>query len=486
MDIADEKSLLRHDSSATIFDTWKDYLRGDSLFTNNVERVSRRLQEEKKKLFSKEEKMEVDILNVLNCRDGHGLQTRRRKVHDCSSLDDYLSEMDDFHTRFISIAAPNSIRPLKITESGLYSILSRHNVGPQFLDLLLSFATGRNESEAGPRNTIVKNHPDGSYEIQYRVSYVEETVGHGGKEWAIRQMGVYHRHVPGRSGNIWILLHPKPGSTAQTRLENCAVEWDERKGSFDDWELTHILVLSSYFDDWRWYLKSLSAEAGRIASIALSYDFSTAQNHERGTDILQELHSLLNKIMPISPRLRSTLGTISSLRTLYGTLRRENLYTEHHSVQILDELKTYEIHTEGHLASVALLEKKVQETVSLLAVALNLKNQSTTLSINHNILSLTKDTVDDSVTVRVVGIVTLIYLPATFVTSLLGMNLFSFQTSQGSGFQISKQFWIFFLITIPLTVITVGSWLVAIKRKDKKKNRDRRIQALGYGQSVEM
>lgn len=103
-------------------------------------------------------------------------------------------------------------------------------------------------------------------EIQYRVSYVEETAGHGGREWAIRQMGVYHRHVPGGSGNIWILLHPKQKSIVQTRLEDCALEWDERKGSFDDWELTHILVLSSYFDDWRWYLKSLSAEVERIVS----------------------------------------------------------------------------------------------------------------------------------------------------------------------------------------------------------------------------
>lgn len=62
-----------------------------------------------------------------------------------------------------SIAAPNSIRPLKITEAGIYSILSHHKVGTQFLDLLLSFATGGKESEAGPGHLAIKNHPDGSY-----------------------------------------------------------------------------------------------------------------------------------------------------------------------------------------------------------------------------------------------------------------------------------------------------------------------------------
>jgi hypothetical protein len=101
-------------------------------------------------------------------------------------------------------------------------------------------------------------------ELQYRFSYVEEVVGSTTSSWAIRQTGVYHRHVPHGPGSLWILLHPRPNSTLQTRLENCALEWDRKKGADDDWELAHILILSSYFADWRGYLKSLSAEIESI------------------------------------------------------------------------------------------------------------------------------------------------------------------------------------------------------------------------------
>jgi hypothetical protein len=38
------------------------------------------------------------------------------------------------------------------------------------------------------------------------------------------------------------------------------------------------------------------------------------------------------------------------------------------------------------------------------------------VNINQSILHLTESTVDDSVTVRVITIVTLVYLPASFVT----------------------------------------------------------------------
>jgi len=97
---------------------------------------------------------------------------------------------------------------------------------------------------------------------------------------------------------------------------------------------------------------------------------------------------------------------------------------------------------------------------------LTLKNQATAVDINHNMLLLTRDTVDDSATVRVVTLVTMLYLPASFVSSFLGMNLFAFQGADGPGFQISKQFWVFIALTIPLTILTVGSWFyIAHKRK---------------------
>ena len=37
------------------------------------------------------------------------------------------------------------------------------------------------------------------------------------------------------------------------------------------------------------------------------------------------------------------------------------------------------------------------------------------MDVNRHMLGLTKESVDDSATVRVVGVMTLIYLPATFV-----------------------------------------------------------------------
>jgi hypothetical protein len=69
--------------------------------------------------------------------------------------------------------------------------------------------------------------------------------------------------------------------------------------------------------------------------------------------------------------------------------------------------------------------------------------------------------------------------------SILGMNLFSFG-SDSSGFQTSNQFWIFIVLTIPLTIITVGSWVIMARQGRKQRIREREEQVLAGGGQEEV
>ncbi len=103
-------------------------------------------------------------------------------------------------------------------------------------------------------------------ELQYRLSYVEESIRPNSKSWVIRQMGVYHHYYPETDSNLWIFIHPRPNSPAQRRLEDAIRRWEQLKSGHQSWHLTHLLLISTYFNDWRWYLKSLSAEIEQIVS----------------------------------------------------------------------------------------------------------------------------------------------------------------------------------------------------------------------------
>lgn len=94
-----------------------------------------------------------------------------------------------------------------------------------------------------------------------------------------------------------------------------------------------------------------------------------------------------------------------------------------------------------------------------------------TIGISNKLLKLTDESLDGNSTVRIVTLVTLIYLPASFVSTLLGMNLFDY--GPAGDFKISHQFWIFIVIAVPLTVMTVGSWYWFSRRRQLLKNRRR-------------
>lgn len=83
-------------------------------------------------------------------------------------------------------------------------------------------------------------------------------------------------------------------------------------------------------------------------------------------------------------------------------------------------------------------------------------------------IRLARASASDSNTMKAITILTMVFLPATFVCSLFSTGFFAFgkDNDSSSGHQhihVAGQFWIYFAVTIPLTVVVLGicaAWLV--------------------------
>lgn len=85
--------------------------------------------------------------------------------------------------------------------------------------------------------------------------------------WTIRQTGVFHRYDPAARRSIWIILNPMPHSKVQRRLDQAAAVgngWGQH--SSIDWHHLHLLVISSYLVNWRWYLNDLNDNISQSVS----------------------------------------------------------------------------------------------------------------------------------------------------------------------------------------------------------------------------
>ncbi|KAJ4022624.1 hypothetical protein NW766_001667 [Fusarium irregulare] len=68
-----------------------------------------------------------------------------------------------------------------------------------------------------------------------------------------------------------------------------------------------------------------------------------------------------------------------------------------------------------------------------------------------------KATQTDSAAMKTIAFVTLTFLPATFISALFSMSFFNVSDDTGE-WTVSKEIWMYFVIAIPVTLITGGGW----------------------------
>ncbi|KAG9554635.1 hypothetical protein KCU71_g8829, partial [Aureobasidium melanogenum] len=86
-------------------------------------------------------------------------------------------------------------------------------------------------------------------------------------------------------------------------------------------------------------------------------------------------------------------------------------------------------------------------------------------------IGIARATRADSVAMKTIAIVTLTFLPATYVSAILGMNFFSYNPdTHGGHISYSPDLWLYFVVSIPLTVAVLTIWWVWQRRKEMAEN----------------
>ncbi|KAL8831485.1 MAG: hypothetical protein Q9170_005269 [Blastenia crenularia] len=269
----------------------------------------------------------------------------------------------------------------------------------------------------------------------------------------------------------------------------------------------HLIVLSSYIRNWQSYISVLNTDFEEIVSgqlppaafscvniniklipysqarLVLTIEWSQPKDFEDGQEQLQRLHYLQNQVFIVSPRLKATLHVIETLEALERITNLMRAESEpkgvYHRRQFIYELEMYKSMINGVLESARSVERRMEGILTMLTATLNLGHQATGVDISGGVLRLTTEIVSDSTTVRVITFVTLLYMPATFIATVLGTNLFTYSTSNShTGFHVSPQFWVFIVLAVPLTLLTIGCWFFYSQRTKRSRVKGLKNQKL--------
>jgi len=178
-------------------------------------------------------------------------------------------------------------------------------------------------------------------------------------------------------------LHPLADSVAQKRLN----DWYSRPhcGLNINPIRVHILLLSSYLDNWRWYLKDLghtflgivsnlfvtSNRCHTIGILLTSVQADTAmtldiqEDYDLSFTTLQDLRHLEQKVIPLSASFQANLEMVQVLETTNGEFQAAGFYSGEEAIKQIDSLRLFSSQLRGHLLSVRILEKRIQGVVLL-------------------------------------------------------------------------------------------------------------------------
>ena len=398
-------------------------------------------------------------------------------------LKQYVAAAKGFQAYFIR--QRHSYSPLTITYEMFESLLLEKSVSPQFRDYVLYMGEREREVEMVPPRlrwrvaTTRSFHENRSnLECMYGLRFVELN-GRGNayqptSRWSFRQTAVYCSFRTASENSTWIFV--TPSRLAQERIDgyaSCRHEGLE----FNPFEI-HLLLLDTAIVNWRHYLIDLAAETDQHAaqSLGASPDdqgpISMADCGER-----QALMILDDKLQNAAIAIKSTMENVRAHLDCHRLVRegvsKDEEPTERFIASgFMEQLK--ELDT--LILRVDALRVRLQGITSLVSSFLELNNGFTLQSLakdsgreneemrklSERMHALTEKGTQDAAAVKVLTILTLIYLPATVVSNFFSTSFVNLQTSPGTSNHVvvSGDWWIFVAASVPLTLFTLYTWWV--------------------------
>ncbi|OCL06730.1 hypothetical protein AOQ84DRAFT_223520 [Glonium stellatum] len=416
---------------------------------------------------------EDELVDLIDIRPQNIAEQKSRALskHTFSSvklLQDYFSDesSETYSLRVFFICQSNSWEPLGISTKMLSEILRNHRVQEGFIEVIRSFRYREcHTEEAFCGHWFSKTSIDHD-EISYIFKYPERRYKTESEAWSIRQTAVYQAIDHQSKRSCWILLHPEYESKASECLK-VALSVDERAAELIAQPLQqHIMLISTYLSNWRGYMEHHEEELLSISKDLMGIRFDAPL--QATADTLTRVRFIESRLLPLPPIFHSYRETFRGLLNFNEMLYTQRSLGSDPKSETVCAIENLNHQTGAYALQADFLLTKAASIAQLLSDKLALKDQHTAREQNKSICAMTRVSVKDSSTVRVITVVTLMYLPTTFVCALFGTQLLYLTPTHSLA--ASPQLWVLFAVSVPLTILTMFYWLMRKRSFEAKRN----------------
>ncbi|KAL2823791.1 hypothetical protein BDW59DRAFT_173257 [Aspergillus cavernicola] len=201
------------------------------------------------------------------------------------------------------------------------------------------------------------------------------------------------------------------------------------------WHATFAHIILEQYDMAFWLLRNLVREQEKARS---------ESSHEPNNFPL--LHDIARHLFHYQETIEVAEHTMQALAAEQVRWRKED------PEKVREDLGTW-LKTRQRLQ----YEEKRAHSLKTRSRSLNDRHQNE-INLAFNLVSqrFGRDARNDSSMLTAISLVGMFYLPGTFVSGIFGTNFFSFQADPPNTWLQSSEFWIYWAVTIPLTLATMA------------------------------
>ncbi|VUC32783.1 unnamed protein product [Clonostachys rosea] len=428
----------------------------------------------------------------------------RRRPSASNGADEIVAEIKDPKCRFIYIFGEHTLARLRITRGMLVEILTFHQVMPDYLDFMFTFglqseprdhrfSSFREQRSFRNGKTSLAIDPLARSGTQYQLCYNLKGVTLKRKdpeysskdEYSLRPAAFYHRFDVKNGNALWIVT--KGGLDIEGRFKELtgrdARPEDKSFNNVDECLRSslsaHLLFCYWSMEGWRGYIKWLELIVDLETSIAVlgSTDPDRQEKIYTAGDI-QKLLRYEEMTSEVITSLESNVEVMTSLREFYEKLGANPSVDFANCAFDIDDFAS----NLGHLISDFKLHiSRAKALVKVISSRSELVKQQRTERLNKNLEN-------EAIVMRIITIVTLLYLPATFVSTFFSTDIIKYQVQDeiqagGTYSEVAMYRWL--QVTLPLMFITMsaayGGKVWAERRANRSSDKPATKQVDGKG-----
>ncbi|CAH0046484.1 unnamed protein product [Clonostachys solani] len=438
------------------------------------------------------ENVEVSFRDLKPNNGTSTKNTKNKFIHSHEALTEYLgirprpsisnqsnqivAEIKDPKCRFIYIFGEHTLARLRITRGMLAEILTFHQVMPDYLDFMFTFglqseprdhrfSSFREQRSFRTSKTSLAIEPLARSGRQYQLCYNLKGVTLKSQhpedssldDYSIRPAAFYHRFDVENGNALWIVT--KGGTDIEGRFKELtgrdARPEDKSFNNLDECLRSslaaHLLFCHWSMEGWRGYIKWLELIVDNETKIAVVGSSEPGRQHRIYTaGDIQKLLMYEEMISEVITSLESNVEVMTSLRDFYERLEANQSVNFGNCSFDIDDF-TSEL---GHLINDYKLHiSRAKALVKVISNRSELVKQQRMERLNKNLEN-------EAIVMRIVTIVTLLYLPATFVSTLFSTDIIKYQVQDeiqagGTYSEVAMYRWL--QVTLPLMFITMSA-----------------------------